>query len=181
MKLLKKKIEMLLVPGTEYYEIVREIIESPEFLKRKDFVHHESCSVFEHCLTVSVLSYLWTKRLNLDYRSAAIGGLLHDFYEKPWQSKNHKLINQKKNFWEMHGIVHAREALNNSKLHFPHLVNDKVDNIIKRHMFPLNITPPKYKEAWIVSTVDKYVSMDIFKSPRQWPKYLGLAKKEISH
>ena len=56
MKLLKKKIEMLFVPGTEYYEIVKEIIESPEFLKRKEFVHHESCSVFEHCLTVSVLS-----------------------------------------------------------------------------------------------------------------------------
>ena len=45
-------------------------------------------------------------------------------------------------------------------------------------MFPLNIRPPKYKESWIITLADKYISMDVLKSPKEWPKYIGLGKKE---
>ena len=31
-------------------------------------------------------------------------------------------------------------------------------NIIKRHMFPLTVIPPKHKESVIVCLVDKYVA-----------------------
>ncbi len=175
----KNKLELFLRLDSEYYEIVKPIIENPEFIKRKEYVHHESCSVFDHCLAVSVLSYLWSKKLGLDYKSAAIGGLLHDFYDKPWQSKDHKAVKEKgKMFWQKHGFVHAREAVNNAYLYFPEFMNNKIDNIIRRHMFPLNVVPPKYSEAWVVTMVDKYVSMDVFKSPREWPKYLGLSRKK---
>ena len=38
------------------------------------------------------------KKLKVDYKSAAIGGLLHDFYTKPWQEDT-----EKKKFFEKHG------------------------------------------------------------------------------
>ncbi|UKI57134.1 MAG: hypothetical protein L6V81_07045 [Clostridium sp.] len=60
---------------------------------------------------------------------------------------------------------------------FPHLMNDRVENIILRHMFPLNITPPKYKEAWVVTLMDKKCSLNVFRHPKEWPKYIGIKRK----
>lgn len=57
----------------------------------------------------------------------------------------------------MHGFVHAREALYNSRKVFPHLMNNRIEDIILKHMFPLNIRLPKYKETWIVTLIDKNV------------------------
>ena len=45
------------------------------------------------------------------------------------------------------------------------LLNKKIENAILRHMFPLNIIPPRYKEAWIVSVVDKLVSLEVILQP----------------
>jgi uncharacterized protein len=156
----------------EYYELIKEIVNHPEFEKRKEFLHHEGESVYDHVLEVSYYSYLFCKKKNLDYKSAAIGGILHDFYPQPWQN----VKKTKKKFFEMHGFVHAKEALENSKKIFPQYITPKVENIILRHMFPLNITPPKYKEAWVVTMVDKKLSMRIFKKPTCLLKYIGIRK-----
>ena len=157
----------------EYYEIVKPILENKEFLKRKKFPHHGKITVYDHCLAVSKKSYDTAKKLNLDYKSAAIGGLLHDFYYKPWQDNT-----EKTKFFKQHGFVHAKEALENSKKHFSKLMNPKIEDIILRHMFPLNIKPPKYKESWIVSFVDKRISMQIFNDPKNLYKYIGLRKRQ---
>lgn len=159
----------------EYYQIVKPILEDKNFQKRKNFMHHENRSVYDHCLAISIISYYWAKKFNLDYRSAAIGGLLHDFYPNPWLSHNNKLVNKPKTpLFQKHGFIHAREAAQNAKKYYPDFVNEKIDNIIKRHMFPLNIHPPKYKESWLITIVDKYVSMEIFKNPTHILKYVGI-------
>lgn len=152
----------------EYKEIINVIIQNLEFIKRKEYHHHENISVYTHSLMVSYYSYKIAKKIHLDYKSTAIAGILHDFYYEDWQKAN------KKGLKELHGFVHAREALNNSKEHFNYLLNDKISNSIVRHMFPLNIKPPKYLEGWIITIVDKIVSMDVLLYPKQWPKYLGL-------
>lgn len=41
-------------------------------------------------------------------------------------------------------------------------------------MFPLNIVPPRYLESWIISSVDKYVSMEIFNEPSKLLMYIGI-------
>jgi len=156
----------------EYYDIVKEIINDLEFQKRKDYLHHENESVFDHVLEVSYYSYLYCKDHNLDYISAAIGGLLHDFYPTPWQGVN---VEHKK-FFQKHGFVHAREAKENALKFFPQYMNPKIENIILRHMFPLNITPPKYKEAWVITMIDKRMSLKIFKNPKGILKYIGIRK-----
>ena len=153
----------------EYYNIVNPILKSSEFQKRKTYKHHGNISVYDHCLRVSKKSYKVAKRMNLDYKSAAIGGLLHDFYKEPWQEKK-----EKTKFLKQHGFTHAKEAADNAKKFYPDLVDKKVYNIILRHMFPLNKVPPKYKEGWIVTLVDKGVSMEVFKSPKDLPKLIGI-------
>lgn len=153
----------------EYMNIVLPILEHTEFIRRKTYKHHGDITVYDHCLSVSKYSYIIAKKLKCDYKKAAIGGLLHDFYTEPWQDKK-----EKKAFFKMHGFVHAGEAAINAKNTFPQLVDKKVENIIKRHMFPLNITPPRYKEGWIVTIADKYVSLEIFKKPKELLKYVGI-------
>lgn len=155
----------------EFLDIVSPIINNEEFLKRKNYAHHENESVYDHSMKVAFSSYLCAKKLNLDYKSVAIGGLLHDFYYEDWQKKH-----VHKKFFQMHGFVHARQALENSKKVFPELMNKKIENIILRHMFPLNITPPKYKESWIVSIMDKKCSMYILKYPKSYLKYIGVRR-----
>ena len=157
----------------EYLRIINPIITNEEFIRRKTFNHHEHRSVYGHSLMVSVKSYHLAKKLKLDYKAAAIGGLLHDFYYNDWQLNKSKMPLRKQ-----HGFVHAREALENSKKLFPELIDKKVANIIKRHMFPLNFIPPFYYESWLICFVDKYCSLEVFKSPQEWYKYVGLKNKK---
>ena len=34
----------------------------------------------------------------------------------------------------------------------------RLQDIIKKHMWPLTVIPPSYKESWVVTVADKYVS-----------------------
>lgn len=145
----------------EYYEIVKDILESDEFQKRKTYPHHGNITVYEHSIRVSYLAYKVSKYFkSVDTRCVAIGALLHDFYDEPWQGKL-----PKKPFFKKHGFVHAKQALINSEKLYPSHLNDKIKDIIKKHMFPLNITPPKYKESWIVTICDKMISLEVLKKP----------------
>lgn len=170
-----KIISILKGTEKEYYEIVKDIIESKEFIKRKQFKHHGQETVYEHSLKVSIMSYKISKVLGVDYKSAAIGGLLHDFYYNPWQEDH-----EKKKFFQQHGFIHARQALDNSKKHYSKYMNKKIENIILRHMFPLNIIPPRYVESWVITSVDKYVSLNVFNNPIDLPKYVGI-KGDLKH
>ena len=53
-------------------------------------------------------------------------------------------------------------------------------DIIKRHMFPLNIRPPKYRESWIVCLADKICAVNEFFAARRllYDKILGGLKRE---
>lgn len=157
----------------EYYEIIRPILENKEFQKRKTFKHHENESVYEHSLKVSLLSYKIAKKAGFDYKSAAIGGLLHDFYTEPWQEDTKKTSMLKK-----HGFTHARDAYKNARKHFKNLMTPKIKDMITKHMFPLNPIPPRYMESWIVSFADKVVSSTILLHPTEYPKYLGIKKEK---
>ena len=142
----------------EWFEIVKPIIMHPEFEKRKEFLHHGTISVYDHVLNVSLLAYKKAKRKKIDYKSAAIAGILHDFYEKPWMEDA-----EKKPFFKRHGFTHAANALENSKKYFGDYLNPVIEDAILRHMFPLNIKPPKYKIGWILTCSDKIVSLECFK------------------
>lgn len=158
----------------EFIDIIKPIIDHPEFQKRKDFLHHESQSVYDHSVNVSYIVFKKAKKKrNIDIKSAVIGAILHDFYYKPWQN-----CKEKKPFFKKHGFIHAREALENSKKIFPELMNPIIENCILRHMFPLNIIPPAYKESWMVTFADKKDSLCILKHPSCYLKYLGLKRNK---
>lgn len=157
----------------EFYEIIKEIVEHEEFQKRKNFPHHGEETVYDHSMKVSYLAYKMAKKLKVDVKSVTIGALLHDFYTTPWQEAP-----KQKKIKDMHGFSHPKIAYQNAKYYFPHLMNDKIQDMITKHMFPLTIKPPKYKESWILTTADKIVSLSVFKNPKDLPKYIGIRRKK---
>ena len=127
----------------EYKCIVNDILSNREFKKLDGYKHH-STNRLDHSMRVSFYSYKICKSLGLDYKSAARGGLLHDFFLNSYDGIG------KKDLLLSHPLI----ALYNANKHFT--LNDKEIDIIKSHMFPINIKiRPKYKESYIITLVDK--------------------------
>ena len=163
--------------GREFNDAVRDILRHEEFLKLKGFFHHNS-SIYEHAVSVAYFSYRVCKLLRLDYRSAARGALLHDFFLYDW--RNHDVPDLPKE--KYHGIEHPAIALENAERHFE--LNDIERDIIIKHMWPLTITPPRYKESFIVTFADKYLSskefLDDFRNHRDLARIRGgRAKRDV--
>ncbi len=141
----------------EYISMVKDILMNSEFQRLKEFFHHNS-SIYEHARRVSYVSYRICKFLNLDYRAAARGGLLHDFFLYDWRNHSEPELDAKK----FHGLHHPKIALKNSMRYFA--LSDKEKDIIVKHMWPLTFTPPRYRESFVVTFVDKYLSSAEFLS-----------------
>lgn len=137
----------------EYKEIVSDILKHDKFLELKQYHHHNS-SVYDHSLKVSILAYKLAKKFNLDYVSVARGALLHDFFLYDWKIEGERV---RKPLFKKHGFTHAKESLKNAKIYFQ--INKTEEDIIVKHMFPLNIAPPITKESWLVTMVDKYYAI----------------------
>ncbi len=167
----------------EWYSIVEEILKHPEFQKRKLFMHHHNLSVWDHSTLVSFKAFMASKYFKADKRVCAIAGLLHDFYSQAWIStpeiealedgKYTKAMKEPKPWYKMHGFTHAKDASINYIKYFPHLEDKKITNCILRHMFPLNIIPPRYREGLIITAVDKLNSV------HELPSIVYVSKKVI--
>ena len=136
---------------SEFNLIVQDVLTHPEFLRLKEFRHHTS-SIYDHALEVSFLSYRISKQLGMDYRSAARGGLLHDFFLYDWRHHDVPDLPREK----FHGFEHPKIALDNAQKYFA--LNDIERDCILRHMWPLTLTPPRFRESFVVCMADKYVA-----------------------
>ena len=77
------------------------------------------------------------------------GALLHDFFMYDWHDPGNLRL--------MHGFTHAKEALQNAQKEFE--LNDIERDVIKKHMFPLNPAPPRFKETAVLCLADKYCAL----------------------
>ncbi len=177
-----------------WYKIVKDILLSEEFQKRKIFKHHEHETVYTHSILVSAYSYKIAKKCKVNLVNCSVAGILHDFYTKAWlyspeleilEEKyriNFSNSKSKNKFLEKHGFTHPLSAAENSLEYYPKLVNDKILSSIRTHMFPLSIFTkykfPKYKESWIIIYADKIVSLKDFPKIKEIPKYIGLVKSK---
>ncbi|MBW7571803.1 HD domain-containing protein [Caproiciproducens faecalis] len=128
-----------------------ELLKSEFVQQMGTYIQHANISCLDHSISVAYYSYCLCRKLNLnaDCRSIIRGALLHDFFLYDWHvTKNPK---------GLHGFKHPLTALENAEAHFT--LNDCEKEIIVKHMWPLTITPPKCKEALIVSLSDKFCSL----------------------
>ena len=134
----------------EFNNIIKDIITNEEFMKLQNEVHH-STTRFNHSLRVAYEVYNKLKDNNQNYVDATRAALLHDFFfdDDLSSSQNDRLNN------------HPLIALENAKKYFD--INELQENIILSHMYPLSYCLPRFKESWIVSLMDKKVTILEFK------------------
>jgi uncharacterized protein len=132
----------------QYNQCVKDLMASNSVNSMSQFVQHGKVTCLEHCKYVSFNSYAICKFMGLDYRSAARGGLLHDYFLYDWHDSSP---------YRFHGLRHPKQALLNAKRDFE--LNATEVDIIKKHMWPLTLLPPRYLEAFIVGIVDKYCTI----------------------
>ena len=131
----------------EFLEIIQPILEVEEFNNTKNRKHH-GITRFDHSMNVAYITYIVSKNMNLNYKEATFAALLHDFFNNEVANENgYKRL-----------IDHPKVALKNAEKYFK--LSDMQKDIILKHMFPVTIKPPKYKESLLVSLIDKYSSVN---------------------
>lgn len=130
----------------EYLSLVEDLLKEPMVQNMKNFQQHSDITLLNHVITVSFLSYTISKRLGWNHIACARAGLLHDLVTYDWhvKEKSHRF----------HGYRHPGFAAENAKT-----ITDLIpleEHIIRRHMWPLTPLPPKHKEAWLITFVDKF-------------------------
>ena len=119
-------------------------------LDNRNFIQHGTTTLFQHCRNVALMSLKIARvfHVKVDAKSLVRGALLHDYYLYDWHDKKARP--------HLHGYVHPALALRNAEEIYT--LNPIEIDIIKHHMFPLTICPPKTKEGIIVSIADKLCS-----------------------
>lgn len=144
----------------EYLAVVADILADMEFLRTKDYLHHKN-SIFDHVLKVSYLAYQIAKAKGWDARAAARAGLLHDFFLYNWRDSD----DPGRPTRNLHGFRHPKIALENSR---KFNLSAMEEDIILKHMWPLTLRMPRYKESFLIVFLDKYVATrDFLQSAKQ--------------
>lgn len=131
-----------------FIETMNELLSHPKVLEMDNYIQHGKITCLKHSISVAYVSYYLCKKYNLkvDLKSVIRGALLHDFFLYDWHKSKIRF----------HGYKHPKIALNNALKYFT--LNKVEMDIIKKHMWPLTIIPPKYLESYVVSIADKYCS-----------------------
>ena len=135
-------------------ELGADVLASPKVQALRGFTHHGRVTRYEHSLSVCYIALRIAGRLRLrvDEQSMVRGALLHDYFLYDWH------ISRKDHRW--HGFRHAGTALRNATRDFE--LTDVEQDVIKKHMFPLNPALPSYRETAIVSLADKICAVREF-------------------
>ncbi|MCI5870919.1 MAG: HD domain-containing protein [Streptococcus sp.] len=152
----------------EYMEHVGHLIQHPRVQRLEEIVQHHHSNRLEHSINVSYTSYKLAKRFGWDAKSTARGGLLHDMFYYDWRTTKFK---------KGHAWTHPRIAVRNANKITT--LNKKEEDIILKHMWGATIAPPRYKEGYIVTFVDKYWAVREAMRPlkKVWPRARRFSRK----
>ncbi|MFD1549987.1 MULTISPECIES: HD domain-containing protein [Levilactobacillus] len=140
---------------SEYLDLVSDLLEQEPVQRLANYTQHHHSTRLEHSISVSYNSYLVAKKLGLNTRATARGGLLHDLFYYDWRTTKFNLGS--------HAFIHPRVALRNAEKLTD--LNDMEKDIILKHMWGATLATPKYRESAIVSLVDDYEAVHEFFGP----------------
>lgn len=134
----------------EFESIIEDVVKHRIVREMKNYNHHSYTSCFKHSLHVSYYNYKICKKLGWDAKAGAKAGLLHDLFLYDWHGYKPKTGER------LHGFEHPLKSLKNAREYFD--ITRKEGDIISKHMFPLTVTPPRFKETYVIILTDKFCS-----------------------
>lgn len=133
----------------EFFDIIKDVIANDTVKQMKNYRQHCNTSCYKHCMQVAYFTYITCKKLRLDYVSATRGAMLHDLFLYDWRKKYRDI-----DISGLHAFIHPRIALKNASEIFD--LNDIEKDVIVKHMWPVTLNFPRYRESYIVTIMDKY-------------------------
>lgn len=139
----------------QVFAYIQEIYQNSRLTGVFGHIQHGTTSVPVHSAAVAYYSDRLLMRLNrllgLSYRQRELlrGALLHDYFLYDWHDGDPAR--------KVHGFTHPSAACRNAENDFTLTAIER--DIIKKHMFPLTLSPPKYRESLVVCLVDKACSL----------------------
>lgn len=134
----------------EFIDIIKDLIENETVLEMKKYRQHYETSCYDHCLEASYYCYKICKKHKLDYVSAARATMVHDLFLYDWRKRQPDRKG-------LHAFTHPRTAYENASKIMD--LNKKEKDIILKHMWPLTLKLPRYRESYILTLVDKYCAL----------------------
>ncbi len=133
----------------EYLSYVGDLLATEEVQKLAEFTQHFHSTRLDHSISVSYYSYKITKKFGWNAKATARAGVLHDLFFYDWRTTK---------FDEgTHAYMHPRIAVKNAEKITE--LSDLEKDIIIKHMWGATIAPPRYKEGYVVTMVDKYCAV----------------------
>lgn len=144
-----------------FLQYLKEVVSKSRLSSAKKDRQHGGTSVFLHSVAVAYFSYraACLLRMRGHVEELIRGALLHDYFLYDW----HKHKSQ----YKMHGFSHPNAALKNAESDF--LISHLERDIIRNHMFPLTLRPPRHKESYIVCIADKVCAVYEFFKKQSYP------------
>lgn len=140
----------------EYRGYVDELLAMPEVQCLQKYVQHHNSDRLTHSIRVSYYSYLWAKKLNLDAKSVARAGLLHDLFYYDWRVTKFEL--------GTHAFIHPRVSVRNAEKIT--VLSPLEKDIILKHMFGATLELPQYRESYLVDMVDNVAAVQEYFMPK---------------
>lgn len=136
----------------QFSSIFDNLCKKTRLLQTRAYSHHFGTSVLRHSVNVAYVSLFLADffHVKVDTHQLATGALLHDYYLYDCHDKNE--LNKKH-----HLHRHATIALMAAKEDY--CLTKKEEDIIAKHMFPINLALPKSKESVIVCISDKVCAL----------------------
>lgn len=136
----------------EFHVVVSSLLENDQVKQLDNFIQHRCFTRLQHSLDVAYYSFRVSRLLGWDSTSAARAGLLHDLFLYDRKDEDCDI----KRHWSRHPMIaltNAREICELNKIE---------EDIIKKHMWLATLRPPRYKESYVVTFVDKYCAVREF-------------------
>lgn len=134
---------------TAFLDCVAPLLAEPMVKSLARYQQHTPATTrLDHCLLVAYISFLICRRMGWDSTAAARGGLLHDLYLDSWPGSEDGALSR----WR----THPAAALENAR---PFGLSLREEDIIVKHMWPVTLALPRYKESYVVSFADKLAAV----------------------
>lgn len=127
----------------EFEDLIAPLLRNQQVRDLDRCMQHYNYTRLQHSVDVAYLSFFFTKLLGWRSRETARAALLHDlFFHAEGQNSRSLMLSH-----PVIAVGNARKICTLTPLE---------ENIILRHMWLLTLIPPKYKEGFVVTFVDKF-------------------------
>ena len=135
-----------------FHHLSEPVLKTGHLNQLKQFKQHGHCTCYDHSVAVAKTALFLSMIFPFRFKQKQLvrGALLHDYFLYDWHIYDPERGHG-------HGFKHASIAAKRAAEDFS--VTPLMAEMIKKHMWPLNLALPFHREAYILILADKVCSL----------------------